>query len=278
MTQSTQILYGKDISSRENSILVAFGANLGNRRETLERAAKMLVEELEDIGELGIVERVGRPETRLVAMSSFRETEPVLRNPEDPPVPWYLNAVGWFATTEPVERFFERMMAIEQRLGRQRKTDGNKYNEGNERNKGNENGERGEHNKDNENSEGGENSERGENTWRPRTCDLDLLLAGTFVRNDAWLTVPHPRMTERRFVLEPAAEIAPEMVHPILGETIGELWSKMKETESSRRRLDRSDHRERFRQRHGSAHRDATCYVAPPGGPSESRRRPGEFS
>ncbi len=57
----------------------------------------------------------------------------------------------------------------------------------------------------------------------PREIDLDLLLCGDVVRSTEELTLPHPAMAERRFVLEPLAEIAPEMVHPVLGLTVGEM-------------------------------------------------------
>jgi 3-oxoacyl-[acyl-carrier protein] reductase len=58
----------------------------------------------------------------------------------------------------------------------------------------------------------------------PRTIDLDLLLYGDAVLDESGLVVPHPAMHERAFVLEPFAEIAPQVVHPVLGKTIGELW------------------------------------------------------
>jgi len=56
-----------------------------------------------------------------------------------------------------------------------------------------------------------------------RTLDLDLILLGNQVLNEEGLVVPHPRFRERRFVLEPLAEIAPEMVDPVTGSTIAEL-------------------------------------------------------
>jgi 2-amino-4-hydroxy-6-hydroxymethyldihydropteridine diphosphokinase len=59
--------------------------------------------------------------------------------------------------------------------------------------------------------------------WAPRTLDLDLLLYDELVIDTPELTVPHPRMAFRRFVLEPAAEIAPAMRHPTIGWTILEL-------------------------------------------------------
>ncbi len=51
----------------------------------------------------------------------------------------------------------------------------------------------------------------------PRTLDLDLLLCGPLELDDPALTLPHPRLHQRAFVLEPLAEIAPELVHPRLG-------------------------------------------------------------
>lgn len=57
----------------------------------------------------------------------------------------------------------------------------------------------------------------------PRTLDLDLILHGDLVVDAAGLTVPHPRFRERRFVLEPLAEIEPEMIDPVTGRTIREL-------------------------------------------------------
>jgi 2-amino-4-hydroxy-6-hydroxymethyldihydropteridine diphosphokinase len=53
--------------------------------------------------------------------------------------------------------------------------------------------------------------------WSPRTIDIDILLYDNEVAETAMLTLPHPRMSFRRFVLEPAAEIAPRMLHPTIG-------------------------------------------------------------
>jgi 2-amino-4-hydroxy-6-hydroxymethyldihydropteridine diphosphokinase len=53
--------------------------------------------------------------------------------------------------------------------------------------------------------------------WAPRTLDIDILLYDNEIAETEMLTVPHPRMTFRRFVLSPAAEIAPRMLHPIIG-------------------------------------------------------------
>jgi 2-amino-4-hydroxy-6-hydroxymethyldihydropteridine diphosphokinase len=57
----------------------------------------------------------------------------------------------------------------------------------------------------------------------PRNIDIDILLFGSSIVETKGLTIPHPALHERRFVLEPLAEIAPEMRHPVLKKTIREL-------------------------------------------------------
>ena len=59
----------------------------------------------------------------------------------------------------------------------------------------------------------------------PRVIDIDILLYGTAVIHSARLVVPHPRLPERRFVLEPLAELAPDLRHPVLRRTMRELAS-----------------------------------------------------
>ena len=63
----------------------------------------------------------------------------------------------------------------------------------------------------------------GEARWGPRPLDLDLLLAPGLVVESAALTLPHPRLAERRFALAPAAEVAPEWLHPRRHRTLAEL-------------------------------------------------------
>ena len=61
-----------------------------------------------------------------------------------------------------------------------------------------------------------------------RTLDLDLLLFGDQIIGEPDLIVPHPRFRERAFVLEPLAEIAPGIVDPVTGRTVGALWKELR--------------------------------------------------
>ena len=91
--------------------------------------------------------------------------------------PRFLNAVAAIETQLPPEKLMATLLAIERELGRDRAATVPKG---------------------------------------PRTIDLDLLLYDDRIIDSPGLTVPHPAMHERRFVLEPLAEIAPHAVHPIL--------------------------------------------------------------
>ena len=56
--------------------------------------------------------------------------------------------------------------------------------------------------------------------YQPRTIDIDILLYGNRIINTPELVIPHPRMTERMFVLQPMAELAPNLEHPVLHQTM----------------------------------------------------------
>lgn len=66
--------------------------------------------------------------------------------------------------------------------------------------------------------------------WGPRTLDLDILLFGDQIVNTPDLTIPHPHMHERAFVLNPLNEIAPDHLHPILNQTVAQLHLALQNT------------------------------------------------
>jgi 2-amino-4-hydroxy-6-hydroxymethyldihydropteridine diphosphokinase len=61
----------------------------------------------------------------------------------------------------------------------------------------------------------------------PRTLDLDMLLYGDMILNTPTLQLPHPRMHQRGFVLQPLAEIAPELIHPAIRKSMSQLWKDL---------------------------------------------------
>jgi 2-amino-4-hydroxy-6-hydroxymethyldihydropteridine diphosphokinase len=65
----------------------------------------------------------------------------------------------------------------------------------------------------------------------PRRMDLDLLLYGNDAINETDLVIPHPRLAERRFVLQPLCEIAPDLQHPLTGTSICELLASLESDE-----------------------------------------------
>jgi 2-amino-4-hydroxy-6-hydroxymethyldihydropteridine diphosphokinase len=101
-----------------------------------------------------------------------------------PPQPDYCNAVMYFATGwDPLE-LLDRCLALELRAGR----------------------------------------DRGRvPRWSPRTLDIDLLMARGVVHRGPRLELPHPRFAERVFALRPAAELAPDWRHPLVGDSLAEL-------------------------------------------------------
>lgn len=76
--------------------------------------------------------------------------------------------------------------------------------------------------------------ERDAPKWAPRSMDLDVLLDGDSAAECPGLVVPRPDLLRRPYMLGPAAEIAPGLVHPVAGRTLLELWREMQQRESPR--------------------------------------------
>lgn len=119
--------------------------------------------------------------------------------PEGPEQPRYLNAVVEVATTLAPSALLAVCLTLEAAAGRDRES---------------------------------------EVRFGPRSLDLDILLfgsAGDAVVQTPGLAVPHPRLAERRFVLEPLAELCPDLVHPVLGRTIRSLLDALPERDPAER-------------------------------------------
>jgi 2-amino-4-hydroxy-6-hydroxymethyldihydropteridine diphosphokinase len=134
---------------------VGLGANLGDRAATLTRAIDLLAE---------------RPAIDVVAVSSFRETDPVGYLDQ----PRFLNAAVAVETSLTPLALLAMLLEVERELGRVR--EGPRYG--------------------------------------PRTVDLDLLLMDDLVLDEPGLELPHPRLHERVFALEPLTELDPALVVP----------------------------------------------------------------
>lgn len=69
--------------------------------------------------------------------------------------------------------------------------------------------------------------------WGPRIIDVDILLYADRIVEEPRVTIPHPQMHRRRFVLEPLAQLAPDLVHPVLKRTVRELLENLPEVPQS---------------------------------------------
>jgi 2-amino-4-hydroxy-6-hydroxymethyldihydropteridine diphosphokinase len=146
----------------KKTVYLSLGSNLGDREAQIREA----IARLQKLGEA-------------TSVSAFYETEPVEVDREQP---WFLNCALAIETDLPPLQFLNKMLGIEQSMGRTR------------------------------------NEPKG-----PRIIDIDIVFFGDDVLDTSELTVPHPAMRQRRFVLEPLAEIAPDMMHPVLKRRVREL-------------------------------------------------------
>jgi 2-amino-4-hydroxy-6-hydroxymethyldihydropteridine diphosphokinase len=141
------------------------------------------------------IQRIGHlPESRIVSHSSIYETEPV-GDIEGV----FLNGVIELETEMAADLLMRRLLAIERAMGRKRSP--------------------------------GRKPADAHRKYRPRIIDLDLLFFDREIIQTPALTVPHPRLHERRFVLAPMAELAPALIHPALNVSISELLAGLKSSQ-----------------------------------------------
>ena len=131
------------------------------------------------------------PGLRMRRISPLIDNDAVGGPPDSPP---FLNGAAEIQATISPQELLARLLAIETELGRKRGS-----------------------------SAPGEIRPHGE----PRLIDLDLLLYGSLQIDEPGLTLPHPRMHKRRFVLQPLTKIAPKLIHPTLGKTIQTLLDEL---------------------------------------------------
>ena len=123
---------------------------------------------------------------RIIRVSALRETEPLVPADEDPnSQPWYLNAVALCESSKAPRDVLALLLIIEKEIGRIRGTT--------------------------------------EKRWQPRLIDLDIIAIDELIIDEPELSVPHPELSKRRFVVEPLAEIWPEWRHPRLQRSAIEL-------------------------------------------------------
>jgi 2-amino-4-hydroxy-6-hydroxymethyldihydropteridine diphosphokinase len=146
------------------------------------------------------LDRLNAPDLRILRVSSVYETEPIGFKEQ----PFFLNLVAEGETDLFPLMLLSRIQKVELQLGRKRS------------------GPRTGKLRSQQPLPDGRGSDNG-----PRTIDIDILLYGRFVIHSSRLDIPHPRLHERRFVLGPLVELAPDLRHPTLGRTMRELLASL---------------------------------------------------
>lgn len=146
-------------------VAIALGSNLGDRARMLRKGVDALAEHLQDL-----------------QVSTFHETDPVGVGDQ----PRFLNAAATGYTALSPRDLLNALLAIEQRLGRERPYPG-----------------------------------------APRTLDLDLIFYAELIINEPGLVVPHPRFRNRRFVLAPLMEVAPDWTDPVTRTSVRHLLQEL---------------------------------------------------
>jgi 2-amino-4-hydroxy-6-hydroxymethyldihydropteridine diphosphokinase len=158
------------------TVYLGLGSNLGDRKQNLSKALKLLSEQV-----------------AIEQLSSVYETEPVGFKDQ----PLFLNVACRITTTLSPEKLLDFVKRIETDMGRIPSFPN-----------------------------------------APRIIDIDILFYGKKVVSSKTLTIPHPHLTRRAFVLVPLAEIAPDLIHPENGKTMQELLNSLKPTEGVRKWAD----------------------------------------
>ena len=151
-------------------VLLAFGANLGNRKKNIEKALKLLN---------------GYNSVSILKISSFYTTEPL----GDKHQPEFINAAALIRTSLDALALLVIIKKIEASIGRKERS-----------------------------------------RWHEREIDIDILLFDSKIITEKSLVIPHSKMHKRNFVLVPAAEIAPDIIHPVLNKSIRQLLMESKDT------------------------------------------------
>lgn len=157
-------------------VFLSLGSNLGDRVGYLQQATSLLS---------------AIPEVKIVATSSFYESEPWQMDSEN----WFVNAVIQISTTLEPEKLLKECQRIESQLGRSnthRTLNGN---------------------------------------YTDRTIDIDILFYDDKIINTPDLTIPHKFFHKRAFLMVPMLEIAQDFVHPLFGKTVTDLYDELENPE-----------------------------------------------